>query len=248
MKRVALILCAGFPLCAQTNGSFAFQTFGNPVLSQVRILDEGFGSQLVKGKPFSATEERHFLQVLGDGTRIENTQTNRMFRDGEGRTRVEEMNGTITIYDPMKDAQYQLDPATKTASKQPVTRLFTNNSVYYGTASPLVFSGYASQAGITLSTGRAFAPAPGSSMQGVMSETTENLGVQQINGVPAEGVRTSMIIPKGQIGNTTYQLTKISRGEPDAALFQVPSDYTITQSPVQRVSDTLFKLKGTARP
>ncbi len=78
--------------------------------------DEGFGNRVVKGKPFSATEERHSLQVLGDGTRIENSQTNRLFRDNEGRTRVEEMNGTITIYDPVTKLRVELDPASQDRS------------------------------------------------------------------------------------------------------------------------------------
>jgi hypothetical protein len=99
-------------------------------------------------------------------------------------------------------------------------------------------------------------------MQGVMSETTENLGTQSVNGANAVGVRTTMVIPKGQIGNnkdikvmterwssndlqmlvksinsdprfgdTTYQLTKITPGTPDAALFQVPSGYTVAEQP-----------------
>src|SRR5580704_7859738 len=80
-------------------------------------LDEGFGNRLITGKPFSATEERHFLQVLGDGTRIETNETNRLFRDKEGRTRIEEMNGTVTIYDPVAKLRVELDPATKTAHK-----------------------------------------------------------------------------------------------------------------------------------
>ncbi len=92
-----------------------------------------------------------------------------------------------------------------------------------------------------------------------MAETTENLGSQSINGVTAQGFRTTMTIPKGQIGNnrdikvvnerwfsndlqmlvksvnsdprfgdTTYQVTKIVQSAPDPALFQIPSDYTVS--------------------
>ncbi len=235
---------------------FAFQAFGNGILQGVRVLDEGFGNQVVKGKPFSATEERHSLQVLGDGTRIENGQTNRLYRDAEGRTRVEEMNGVVSIYDPTTGTRVQLDPATKTASKG------GSSGFYYATggangAIALTTTPY----GSAVRTTSTFAGNP-ANMQGVMSETTENLGAQTVNGVPAQGVRTSMIIPKGQIGNnkdikvmterwssnelqmlvksvnsdprfgeTTYQLSKITQGAPDAALFQVPADYTVTDQP-----------------
>ena len=233
---------------------YAFQTFGSPTLPGVRVLDEGFGNQIVKNKPFSATEERHFVQLLGDGTRIENMQTNRLYRDSEGRTRVEDMNGKVTIYDPVAKVQYELDPATKTGRKQsaPFRIVSALNS--------MVFSMYSTYGNAVLNP---TAPQPrAATMQGVMSETTENLGTQNVNGVPAQGVRTTMIIPKGQIGNskdikvstehwssndlqmlvksvnsdprfgdTTYQLTKITQSAPDAALFQVPADYAVTEGP-----------------
>jgi len=230
-------------------GDIAFQTFGSPTLPGVRVLDEGFGNQIVHNKPFSATEERHFVQLLGDGTRIENMQTNRLYRDAEGRTRVEDMNGKVTIYDPVAKVQYELDPATKTARKQnaPFRAVFAGSlSSYYSTGAPTPV-----------------VQPRAATMQGVMSETTENLGTQNINGAAAQGVRTTMIIPKGQIGNskdikvvtehwssndlqmlvksvnsdprfgdTTYQLTKITQTAPDAALFQVPADYTVSEAPV----------------
>jgi hypothetical protein len=233
----------------------AFQTLGNPVLQGVRVLDEGFGAQVVRGKPFSATEERHSLQTLGDGTRIENMQTNRLFRDADGRTRVEEMNGAITIYDPTTGSRVNLDPSTKTAHK--------GNGFGYTTATTTgvagaftVYAGSAGRSTVAPFTNNA------ATMQGVMSETTENLGTQAVNGVNAVGVRTTMVIPKGQIGNnkdikvmterwsssdlqmlvksvnsdprfgeTTYQLTKVTQSAPDPALFQIPADYTVTEQP-----------------
>jgi len=87
---------------------------------------------------------------------------------------------------------------------------------------------------------------------------TEKLEARSFDGVTAEGTRTTVTIPAGEIGNempinivdehwyspelqvtvmtrhsdprsgeTTYRLTNISRAEPAAALFQVPSDYTL---------------------
>jgi hypothetical protein len=262
MKKFVLVAAAVLPMYGQAVnfGDVAFQALGNPVLQGVRVLDEGFGSQVVKGKPFSATEERHSLQVLGDGTRIENMQTNRLFRDAEGRTRVEEMNGTITIYDPAPGTRVELDPATKTAHKG------SRGGPFFG------YTTTTTAAGGTITT---YGPGVGvraapvtpwtsnmSTVQGVMSETTENLGTQSVNGVSAVGVRTTMVIPKGQIGNnkdikvmterwssndlqmlvksvnsdprfgdTTYQITKITQGAPDPALFQIPADYTVTEQP-----------------
>ena len=34
-----------------------------------------------------------------------------------------------------------------------------------------------------------------------------------------------------RVGETTFQLTNISRAEPAATLFQVPSDYTLETAP-----------------
>ena len=94
------------------------------------------------------------------------------------------------------------------------------------------------------------------------SAQTEPLGSQMIEGVQAEGTRTTMTIPAGRIGNdkpiqvvterwfsnqlqavvlstrsdprvgqTVYRLTNITQTEPAAALFQVPSEYTIQDGP-----------------
>lgn len=275
MLKLILVSLAALPLSAQTFGvdGVSFQALGNPVLQGARVLDEGFGNRTVKGKPFSATEERHSLQVLGDGTRIENMQTNRLYRDAEGRTRVEEMNGTITIYDSVTNTRVTLDPATKQAYKGgAMTRVFLGSGDRFG--------GYATEYGNFLTA--TSTPRPGgnnvANMQGVMSETTENLGTQNVNGVNATGVRTTMIIPKGQIGNnrdikvmterwssndlqmlvksvnsdprfgdTTYQLTKITQSAPDAALFQIPPDYTVTEVPGAFRSVTLAP-KAKQRP
>jgi hypothetical protein len=98
---------------------------------------------------------------------------------------------------------------------------------------------------------------------------TEKLEARSFDGVMAEGSRTTMTIPAGDLGNeqpilvvderwyspelqvfvmtrhsdprageTTYRLTGISRTEPAAALFQVPSDYAVkdsTTTPVRRM-------------
>jgi hypothetical protein len=220
-------------------------------LSGGRVLDEGFGNRVVKGKPFSATEERHSLQILGDGTRIENTEANRLYRDSDGRTRVEHMDGTVSIYDPVAKFSAELDPATKTVRKNHTGTLFYANTEF----------GFSTGWGRVVLLNERANPA---TLNGVMAETTENLGSQNVNGVTAQGVRTTMTIPKGQIGNnrdikvlterwtsvdlqmlaksinsdprfgdTTYQLTKVVQSAPDPALFQIPADYTVTQQPIQ---------------
>jgi hypothetical protein len=91
----------------------------------------------------------------------------------------------------------------------------------------------------------------------------QQLGTKVVEGVQADGTRSTLTIPAGQIGNdnpiqivdevwrspdlqvivhsehsdprmgtTVYSLQNISRSDPSPALFQVPADYTITDSPV----------------
>jgi hypothetical protein len=91
----------------------------------------------------------------------------------------------------------------------------------------------------------------------------QQLGAKVVEGVQADGTRTVLTIPAGQIGNdnpiqivdevwrspdlqvivhsehsdprmgtTVYSLQNISRSDPSPALFQVPPDYTVTDSAV----------------
>jgi len=218
-------------------------------LSQIKAVNDAFGTQTVTGKPFSATEERHSAQVLGNGTRIENTQSNRLYRDNDGRTRVEDMNGLISIADPVAGFRVELDPKTKVARRSPflALRIFRTGAGDYqlgvrGRGATNSGSDPTPERGATATAG-----------------ATENLGTQMVGGVWAQGTRTTTTIPKGQIGNdreikvvteqwfsndlnllvksinsdprfgdTTYQLTKVVQAAPDPSLFQIPPDYTIT--------------------
>jgi hypothetical protein len=98
--------------------AFQFAGVGGP---EGRAFGSGsIGSQVVTGKPFSATEERHSVQILGDGTRIESSETNHLYRDDQGRTRIEPASGNITIFDPVAGFSAELDPVNKSVSKMGV--------------------------------------------------------------------------------------------------------------------------------
>lgn len=49
----------------------------------------GGTSAVVKGAPYSAEATTEMVQILGDGNRISNKNSNKSYRDSEGRTRVE---------------------------------------------------------------------------------------------------------------------------------------------------------------
>ncbi len=80
----------------------------------------GAFSAPITGRPLSGTEERKTVQTLGDGTQLENSDSNLFYRDSQGRTRTEttvQGKTTIRIVDPVAHTTIQLDPATKTAHR-----------------------------------------------------------------------------------------------------------------------------------
>jgi hypothetical protein len=197
------------------------------------------GGAVVKGHPFSATEENRSSQVLGNGARIENNTSGKQYRDTEGRTRTEAPDGTITITDPVAGFRATLNPKTKVASK-------TNVPVGGGGR------GFVIGGGLVTVNRTATSVAGG--------EAKEDLGSQGMNGVLAHGERVTVTIPRGEIGNdrelkvvterwtsqdlqmliksvnsdprygdTVYELTGISLAAPNPALFQIPADYTVTE-------------------
>jgi hypothetical protein len=158
---------------------------------------------VVADAPFSADATTTVTQILGDGTRIEQTTNARFYRDRAGRVRREQtiiglgaLNAggnmqTITVDpDPGDGTAYTLDPATRTARRVPRIRipLAGNMTMAYGTASNTI-----------LVTGRTGGPPLGGT--GGSSPTEAMLGARQFEGVRALGRKTTTVIPTGQIGN-----------------------------------------------
>lgn len=95
----------------------------SPARAQMRVA--AVEARVITGRPYSAEATTEFVQVLGDGNKIVRKATARIHRDGEGRTRREELaaDGTVklvSIYDPVAHITYVLDPATRTARKSGV--------------------------------------------------------------------------------------------------------------------------------
>ena len=192
---------------------------------------------------------------------------------------------TVFINDPVAGVHYILDPSKKTARKLPRMELRFKVEGGAEQARQRATEDAASQ---KFEIERSFVfervpgpgapphgsatviapppPPPGGDAERIEFHTshtkreakTEKLEARSFDGVMAEGTRTTMTIPAGEIGNeqpiqvvderwyspelqvvimtrhsdprageTTYRLTNISRAEPSAALFQVPSDYTV---------------------
>jgi len=255
------------------------------------VAGELVGGNPVKGAPYSGNAVTDTTQTLVDGNRIVNHTTAEVYRDGEGRERREQSipnigpfraQGappmTIFISDPVAGVNYSLNPGSKTAIKMPSPQV---GSLPQGTPMPpMPPMPPGAQGGVMI---QRFGLAGGSATASIVAPPgppnvmiyrktgalatnppdVQQLGTKVVEGVQADGTRTTLTIPAGQIGNdnpiqivdevwrspdlqvivhsehsdprigtTVYSLQNISRSDPSPALFQVPADYTVTDSPV----------------
>jgi hypothetical protein len=197
------------------------------------------GGKTVSGAPYSAQVTFEHTQTLPDGNLIDQKNTATVYRDSQGRTRLEgtRMSNSgnpqqiIRITDPVTRVAYVLDPAKKTAHSftLPPAKTGTSRDSFRADSNANV--------------------------------TSLDLGSNTANGMFVQGTQTIRTIPAGQMGNTatiqitttrwyslelsvdvstetndpqhgksTTSLTNISRGEPASTLFEVPSDYTVVNS------------------
>ena len=214
-------------------GSFAFE----------RIV-EGFGGKVVTGAPFSATVTRETVQMLSDGTKVDQKASGTVARDSVGRTRQEMTLSNIGplaasgqeaqiafIRDPAAGKNYILNESKKTV-------LTMNRPAGMNGDEQWMEKGKENHG------------------ENANVQTT-SLGTKTIDGLTVEGTQTTRTIPAGRIGNdkpivitrvewysqdlqmvvsssrtdprfgtTTYELTNINRSEPAQSMFTVPDGYT----------------------
>ena len=179
-----------------------------------------FGGKIVKGAPYSAQAVTESVQTLPDGNRIVNKWAAAVYRDSEGRTRREqtlkaigpfasgsEQAMTVFISDPVAGASYTLDAQAQTARKMKAMRFEVSSpkvgelKVLERSSSPDERYKIGSDAATELKKSM-----EASAAMGVMTSRnrvghTESIGKQNIGGVEAEGTRTTVTIPAGEIGN-----------------------------------------------
>lgn len=190
-----------------------------------------FGGKVVKGAPYSAQAVTESVQNLSDGNRIINKSTSAIYRDSEGRTRREQtlrtIGGfansgdapqTVFINDPVAGTSYTLDPRSRTARKMPPMnfkfefrvpgpgekgekgerRELPPGGVQMGRVERQQIE--IAHADILMKGG----PGPETRFTwgwGNHAAKDEPLGKQNIEGVEAEGTRSTTTIPAGEIGN-----------------------------------------------
>lgn len=221
----------------------------------------------VTGAPYSAERVVEHVQTLADGNRIVNTSTSKISRDSQGRTRVEntlpvlaggpQPPTMITIVDPVAGVTYLLNSEKKAAQKFPSNPVATGKANQVPVPPPLpggevmikATSGFVKPDVKTEDLGT-------QEINGVVAKgtrITETIPAGAIgNEMPIQTVSERWLSPDLQImvksvhtdprmGQTTETLSSLTRGEPDASLFQVPSDYTIVDSPMPFVKTMTVK-------
>jgi hypothetical protein len=149
-------------------------------------FEAGLAGKTVTGAPFSASFSTQETQTLTDGNKIERNTTGTVARDTAGRTRRDMTLPAIGpwaasgktppqvsfINDPVAGTHYVLEANTKTAHQ-----MSAHNH------------------------GPDAARAAGMAARVQKNTTTESLGTQTINGISAQGTRTTRTIPAGEMGN-----------------------------------------------
>ncbi|HEX8355062.1 MAG TPA: hypothetical protein VF611_19315 [Pyrinomonadaceae bacterium] len=169
--------------------------------------DTNFGREVVRGLPFSADSVTEHVQRLGDGNRMVRKSSARLFRDSAGRTRREHTltRGGVTapdgqeprlvvINDPVAQVNYLVDTVQGTVRKTHVPpglaearRRAAGTEPSFGVLMPT------SAAHRRMAEGEQAAPPS--------APKREKLEAQTIEGVLAEGTRTTVTIPAGEFDN-----------------------------------------------
>ena len=203
---------------------------GGPVLDgSLRFLgaQPGRPGPLITGAPYSADAVTEVSRILSDGNTIHQTSTTHIYRDSQGRTRREPALTALSsaapgsavpalafINDPVAGANYALD--------------LTNHAVTKTNVSP---------------------PPPGAPRANRQRRPTdaanskiESLGRQLVSGVLADGTRTTVTIPAGQIGNTQpIQIVRETWYSPELQLT------VLSKRSDPRSGDSVFQLNNLSR-
>jgi hypothetical protein len=206
---ISFAFTAAVGLAQAQNTGVAFQNIYT--FNDRTVTLQSVSRDIVTGHPFSGTEERHSLQVLGDGTRIETSSSDKFYRDDQGRTRIEREDGTVVINDPVRGQGVEMKDGkvlgNSTFSKRGTSFSFTTTSE--GNRSVDGAKLEQAKAALDSVRPRVAVAVNGNPVEAKLAAEAEakaavkeeNLGYQAMNGVSAQGNRSTTTIPAGSIGN-----------------------------------------------
>ncbi len=206
--------------------------------------DDMGGGKTVTGVPLSADLVVTRDTTLADGNRIHNENQTKVYRDSQGRVRREvgfelitpstggAKRQMIVITDPVAGKRYVLNPQTKTAHEMPLRphdgKMRPHDE---GAEGPMHDKANFNRQSLGTK-----------SINGLQAEGTRmthtipagKIGNEKpIEVVSERWFSTELQLPvltthnDPMMGTVTSKLTNVTRGEPDAALFQMPADYKI---------------------
>jgi hypothetical protein len=220
--RFVIVLSLATAVLAQTSSSTGVLTgtlgpvSGGAVSNSTWIVSsvgQGMPGGAVTGVPYSAEEVTEHVQTLADGTHItQPSQKTMYYRDSQGRTRTERtfplplgaaVGGAaapslIDINDPVSGAHYILDARSRTARKMPSPFAPPPPSPpapNSASASGIWFN----QSGAPVGNRQSNSGSDAQAQHPQFSH--ESLGTQTIEGILAEGTRTTVVYPVGSMGN-----------------------------------------------
>jgi hypothetical protein len=197
----------------------------------------------ITGSPLSGDIVTSRDTTLADGNRIHNESTTKVYRDAQGRVRRDVgvdlatpatgnvKRSMVVISDPLAGKRYMLNPDNKTAREMPM-----HGPKHQGEEHMKAMGGPAEPGPITKE------QMGTKSVNGIQAEgvrVTRTIPAGAIgNDKPIEVVTERWYSTDLQIavmtvhtdpmmGTVTTKLVNVTRGDPDASLFQVPSDYKV---------------------
>jgi hypothetical protein len=217
-------------------------------------FEAGLAGKTVTGAPFSASFSTQTTQVLADGNQIQRKATGTIARDSQGRTRRDmtlpaigpwSTSGqaaphVVFINDSVAKTQYLLEPDRKVARKM---LRFRDAGRGDGASSNAQFVPRTGPGGTSRRADVTTTSLGSQTINGVQAE-----GTRVTHTIPAgaignanpivitnerwysSGLQTVVMIKHSdpRMGTTTFELLNVQKQEPDASLFQVPPDYTVT--------------------
>jgi hypothetical protein len=225
----------------------AAQNGGGMAAAQLALMGDDAG--IVLGQPVVAVEKNVEIKPLADGTKITTQSEIRKWRDSQGRFRKqgaeiaageEPAFRMVRIIDPVNNTFTMLNLETKVAT------VFHLPDQGPGRLHPW-----------TDRDEKPIMARPGVKVK------VEKLEGREIAGIYAEGRRETRVRPPGKVNNDkvivsvserwvspdlkillassmddpreklTREITKLDRTEPDPALFQIPSDFTVKDVPAR---------------
>jgi hypothetical protein len=223
---LVLTLAAGPCALAQDQGNVFYRT--DPLGGGISVQNAGPGTSVawgsfekgpgtpVQGAPYSATITNQSVQTLADGNRIVQTSNGSTARDSQGRTRQEtalppignlsaaNAPRLVFIHDTVAQTSYTLNLTDRTAQKIPTFSIATMGPGPLGGATTTYMR---MESGVPAGSGPLPLPPPPMAVQATLIEndqaqiSTEDLGSKTMEGVIANGVRTTHTIPADEIGN-----------------------------------------------